>query len=79
MAAEKINIDIDSVNELVYELKGQTKQGATTKHDDGSDCLANFLDPDFVIIPTGQGASEYSRDEYDDYTDYDEADKYDIW
>jgi len=72
------DIDEDGVNELLYEIKGYTKQGATTKHDDGADCLANFLDPDFIVIPSGQGASEYEKDDYyDDDDTY--RDKYDIW
>jgi predicted phage terminase large subunit-like protein len=41
------------VAELLMEMKGFTKEGATTAHDDAMDCLANFLDPGFVIKPMG--------------------------
>ncbi len=40
---------IDGMAELLYELKGYTQEGATTKHDDAVDCLANFMDPNFLI------------------------------
>jgi predicted phage terminase large subunit-like protein len=46
------DIDEVSIGELIYELKGYTKAGKTTAHDDAADCLANFLDPDFIVAPT---------------------------
>jgi hypothetical protein len=45
--------DKDAMAELYYEMKGYIKTGPTTAHDDAVDCLANFLDPDFIIAPTG--------------------------
>ena len=44
--------------ELYYEMKGYIKTGATTAHDDAVDCLANFLDPGFVVSPTMDLGSE---------------------
>lgn len=43
------NASPDGMAELIYELKGYTNEGATTKHDDAIDALANFNDPHFVI------------------------------
>lgn len=44
--------DERSIAELDYEYKGFTKEGATTEHDDALDCLANFLDPEFIVYPS---------------------------
>ncbi len=66
------DIDQDAMAELLYEMKGYIKTGATTAHDDGIDCLANFLDPNFIITPTGEKAEEYdyAMDDFeDDYVD----------
>ena len=62
------DIDDDAMAELLYEMKGYVKTGATTAHDDGIDCLANFLDPDFIINPTGESAEEYEdgTEEFED-------------
>jgi phage terminase large subunit-like protein len=72
------DIDIDSMAELLYEMKGYIKTGATTAHDDAVDCLANFLDPNFVIVPTGDKATEHDGGgNFDDlFEDY-ETDTYD--
>jgi predicted phage terminase large subunit-like protein len=42
----------DGIAELMYEMKGYISTGATTAHDDAVDCLANFLDPNFLQEPT---------------------------
>jgi len=66
------DIDADAMAELLYEMKGYIKTGATTAHDDGIDCLANFLDPNFIMTPTGDKAEEYEDDwsnELDNYVD----------
>lgn len=52
------DVDIDAMAELYYEMKGYIKTGATTAHDDAVDCLANFLDPGFVIAPSGDFGTE---------------------
>ena len=69
--------DQESLAELDYEYKGFTKEGATTEHDDALDCLANFLDPDFIIYPTGQSATEYSGGDAGNFEDlYQDTDDY---
>ncbi|MCH9712819.1 MAG: hypothetical protein K0U20_09370 [Proteobacteria bacterium] len=65
--------DQTSLAELDYEYKGYTKEGPTTPHDDALDCLANFLDPDFIVYPTDDRGTEVGGDEFefgeeDDYT-----------
>ena len=67
--------DKEAFAELDYEYKGFTKEGATTPHDDVLDCLANFLDPDFIVYPSESRGTEIQGegDEYDygediDYT-----------
>lgn len=52
--------------ELLYEMKGFIKTGATTAHDDAVDCLANFLDPGFVVAPTQDIGSELDSIENED-------------
>lgn len=64
------DIDQDAMAELLYEMKGYIKTGATTAHDDGIDCLANFLDPNFIMTPTGDKAEEYEDDWSDDLGEY---------
>jgi len=64
------DIDQDAIAELLYEMKGYIKTGATTAHDDGVDCLANFLDPNFIITPTGHKAEEYEDYGFEDFEDY---------
>lgn len=70
------DIDVDSMAELLYEMKGYIRTGATTAHDDAVDCLANFLDPDFIFIPSPKRGTEISGgnnemyDIADDYGDY---------
>ena len=49
----------DGVMELRHELLGFTKEGATTKHDDLADCLANFMDEGFIVTP-----SDYKEEYY---------------
>lgn len=64
-----------AIAELYYEMKGYIKTGATTAHDDAVDCLANFLDPGFVIPPTQESGTEvdgaveenWGDDNLDDY------------
>lgn len=71
--------DIDQVGvaELIYEMKGYIKTGATTAHDDAVDCLANFLDPNFVFTPMPKSGTEVgeSSDDFDNlYTEeYDDS------
>ena len=48
-----------SLAELYYEMKGYIKTGPTTAHDDAVDCLANFNDPNFVIKPQADMATEF--------------------
>ena len=59
------DIDIDDVNELLYELRGYIKTGPTTQYVDCIDTLANFMDPDFVIEPMGIKGSEISGEPFD--------------
>ncbi len=59
-----LDIDIDDVNELLYEIQGYTKDGATTARVDALDTLANFMDPDFIIEPMGTQGSEIHGDYY---------------
>lgn len=47
-----------AIAELYYEMKGYIKTGKTTAHDDAVDCIANFLDPGFVIAPMADIGSE---------------------
>ena len=54
--------------ELLYEMKGYIKTGPTTAHDDAVDCLANFLDPNFIITPMTTGGEEIEEN-YDDFED----------
>jgi len=63
------DIDQDAMAELLYEMKGYIKTGATTAHDDGIDCLANFLDPNFLITPTGDKPEEYDGSWENDFDD----------
>ena len=67
------DIDTDAMAELLYEMKGYIKTGATTAHDDGIDCLANFLDPDFIILPSGDKPEEYDGDFMDDFDEVKET------
>ena len=56
----------------------QWQTGPTTAHDDAVDCLANFLDPNFVIAPTGDKATEHEGGgNFDDLFNEDEEDIYD--
>ncbi len=73
------DIDQVAIAELEYEMKGYTKVGKTTAHDDAVDSLANFLDPDFVIAPTDDQGSEISGDEHSDLYQNDDVymDEYD--
>lgn len=64
------DIDTDAMAELLYEMKGYIKTGATTAHDDGIDCLANFLDPNFIMNPSSDKAEEYDDDWLDIMEDY---------
>lgn len=54
---------------LEKEIVGQTRETNVTGHDDGIDTLANFLDPNFVIIP-----SDYDTEYYGDISDFHTAD-----
>jgi len=58
------DIDVDDINELLYELQGYIKTGSTTQYVDCIDCLANFMDTDFVIEPMGDRGSEIEGDYY---------------
>ena len=72
------DIDQDALAELTYEMKGYIKTGPTSAHDDAVDCLANFLDPDFVIVPTKEKAEEYNGDgNFDDLFNDNDRDDYD--
>jgi len=69
--------DETSMAELYYEMRGYTKIGGTTAHDDAIDCLANFLDPGFVVAPAESSGTEVASmsdedmegDSLDDYYD----------
>lgn len=50
--------------ELLYEMKGYTVEGGTTKHDDVVDTLANFNDPNFIL----DTSSAVRTIEYEDNT-----------
>ncbi|NOQ31122.1 MAG: hypothetical protein GQ570_08380 [Helicobacteraceae bacterium] len=63
----------DAFAEFDYEYKGFTKEGATTEHDDVLDCLANFLDPDFIVYPSSaKQGTEIKGDFFDEFDDLDE-------
>ena len=72
------DIDEDSLAELIYEMKGYIRTGATTAHDDAVDCLANFLDPDFVFAPNPKSGTEISGegDSFEDLYKIDSDDSY---
>jgi len=53
-----LDVDLGSIAELEYEMKGYIKTGPTTAHDDAVDCLANFLDPDFVYSSMSEVGTE---------------------
>ena len=53
-----VDVNTEAMAELYYEMKGYIKTGATTAHDDAVDCLANFLDPGFVVAPSQDEGSE---------------------
>ena len=61
----KISLPIDECQDeailLEKEILGQTKETNTTGHDDGIDTLANFNDPNFIVLP-----SDYDKDYYGD-------------
>ena len=59
-----VDKDIDDVNELLYELQGYINTGPTTQYVDSLDCLANFMDPEFIIEPMGYSGSEIHGDMY---------------
>lgn len=67
-----IDVDQDGMAELEYEMKGYIRTGATTAHDDAVDCLANFLDPEFIMSPSPRSGTEVKGDEYDDFYEEDE-------
>ena len=64
------DIDETAIAELEYEMMGYIRTGPTTAHDDAVDCLANFLDPEFVIVPNAKSGTEVVGDMYD--FDYEE-------
>lgn len=68
------DIDQDAIAELLYEMKGYIKTGATTAHDDAVDCLANFLDPNFVYSPIQKSGTEVNggNDSFKDLYDTEE-------
>ena len=72
------DIDEDSLAELIYEMKGYIRTGATTAHDDAVDCLANFLDPDFVFTPSPKNGTEISGegDSFEDLYKIESDDSY---
>ena len=70
------DIDQNAMAELEYEMKGYIKTGATTAHDDAVDCLANFLDPDFVVKPMGKSGTEVDGGAEDDFYDEEYEDSY---
>ena len=59
------DIDQDGIAELEYEMMGYIKTGPTTAHDDCVDCLGNFLDPDFIVVPNAKSGTEVEGDMYD--------------
>ena len=68
--------DVEAFAEFDYEYKGFTKEGATTPHDDVLDCIANFLDPEFMVAPTSDQGSEVGDGLYDDPFDKEELNPY---
>lgn len=69
------DIDSDGIAELTYEMKGYIKTGKTTAHDDAVDCLANFLDPNFVYSPLQKNGEEVggNSDNFEDLYGEDSA------
>jgi hypothetical protein len=55
-------VQSEGVVELKAELLGYLKTGPTTRYVDALDCLANFLDTDFIYTPS----DNYVEDDYDD-------------
>ena len=70
------DVDQDGMIELEYEMKGYIKTGATTAHDDAIDCLANFLDPNFIIAPMNKSGTEVEGDEFEEFYDEEPDDSY---
>ena len=69
------DIDESAIAELRYEMMGYIRTGKTTAHDDAVDCLANFLDPEFIVTPHASSGTEVSGDSYGyDYDDEDSID-----
>lgn len=79
--ARKIHFPTDKCEKdiamLVYQMEGYIRTGATTAHDDYVDCLANFLDPNFMIEPMQIVGSEieiaYDMQEYIDDEEYSDS------
>lgn len=68
--------DVESFAEFDYEYKGFTREGAVTAHDDVLDCIANFLDPEFIVAPSGTNGSEVAGDEAESLLDREEKNSY---
>ena len=60
----------DEILLLQKELLGQTRETNTSGHDDAIDCLANFLDENFVCNPSDYDSSDsFGSDFKIDYKD----------
>jgi len=72
------DIDQEDIDELLYEIRGYTRDGPTTKYVDALDALANFMDPNFVIEPQGERGTEIEGDDYSIYDLPSGVDTYDF-
>ena len=72
------DVDIDGVDELLYELRGYINTGPTTKYVDCLDALAGFMDPNFIIEPMGYSGSEVHGDMYGELDMEENVDYYDF-
>ena len=57
------DVSIDEVEMMKHQILGFTKEGSTTGNDDIIDLLANFNDPNFIVLP-----SDYSKEYYEGVT-----------
>lgn len=61
------NYSKSGIDELKNELLSFTNEGFSSRYKDVADCLANFLDDDFVVYPKESPSYNYSYDEFERY------------
>lgn len=53
------DVSIDEVEMMKHQILGFTKEGSTTGNDDIIDWLANFNDPNFIVLPSDYNTEYY--------------------